>query len=71
MDRIPVTSENLRSIGYDEAARVLEVEFDDGSVYQYPCVPKDVYLGLVTAPSKGSYFHYHVKKAGYDYRRIR
>ena len=36
MMRIPVASSNVATVGYDEATNTLEVEFKDGSVYQYP-----------------------------------
>lgn len=70
MERIPVQSSNLASVGYDPATATLEVEFLNGSVYQYFGVPESVYEGLLNAPSKGSYLDQHVKKAGYSYNRI-
>ncbi|MBO1741866.1 KTSC domain-containing protein [Leifsonia sp. TF02-11] len=33
MDRIPVNSSNLITVGYDAASQTLEVEFKDGTVY--------------------------------------
>ena len=56
MKRIPVKSSNLKSVGYDEKTTLLEVEFLDDSIYQYSRVPKAVYLELMNAQSKGSYF---------------
>jgi KTSC domain len=70
LQRTPVSSSNLRAVGYDPATRVLEVEFLDGGAYQYSGVPASVYAGLMSASSHGSYFDQHVKKAGYPYRRI-
>lgn len=35
MDRTPVSSTNLKSVGYDAVNRVLEIEFHDGGIYQY------------------------------------
>lgn len=64
MQRKPVESSNIASIGYDEATKTLEVEFKGGSgVYTYSGVPKDLY-GTLTAPNQGSVgklFHTHVK----------
>jgi hypothetical protein len=60
MDRILVQSSNLVSVGYDESTQILEVEFQTGKVYQYHDVPKDVYQELMTASSKGEYFHDNV-----------
>lgn len=61
MERIAVTSSNVRSVGYDPATQTLEVEFMSGDVYQYARVPADVHLGLVTAPSIGSFLATSVK----------
>jgi KTSC domain len=71
MNRIPVSSSNLASIGYDPVTQTLEVEFLHGGVYQYSDVSPSVYDGLMEAESHGSYFDRHVKKAGYSYRKIR
>lgn len=70
MERIPVQSGNLASVGYDPGTMTLEVEFLSGSVYQYFGVSESVYAGLLNAPSKGRYFDQFVKKAGYSYARI-
>lgn len=70
MDRVAVESTNLSSVGYDEDSSILEVEFNDGSVYQYYSVPYYVFNELLTASSKGKYFHKNVKEAGYQYQRI-
>jgi len=70
MERIPVQSSNLASVGYDPGTMTLEIEFLNGSVYQYFGVPESVYAGLLNAPSKGRYLDQFVKKAGYSYARI-
>lgn len=71
MNRTPVSSSNLRSIGYDAATRTLEVEFLNGGIYSYSGVPASVHAALMSASSHGSYFDLHIKKAGYSYRKIR
>ena len=43
MERKNVVSSNIKSIGYDESAMVLEVEFNNGAVYQYYNVPLYIY----------------------------
>ena len=55
MDRTPVVSSNIKSIGYDSNSKILEVEFTNMSVYRYYEVPEDVYEELMAAESKGSY----------------
>jgi len=68
--RTPVSSSNVRSVGYDADSRVLEVEFHDGGVYQYYDVPRSVHQGLVSAASHGSYLHAHIRDR-YRYRQTR
>jgi hypothetical protein len=70
MDRIPVSSSNLESVGYDSSTLMLEVAFLHGGIYQYSGVPSSVYAGLMAASSHGSYFDQHVKKAGYSYQKV-
>ena len=70
VNRVPVSSSNLASVGYDPERRILEVEFLDRSVYQYLSVPDYIYRGLMSANSHGSYLDSHVKKAGYSHRRV-
>lgn len=70
MDRQQVSSSNIASIGFDPATNTLEVEFHDGSIYQYFGLPDHVYSELMGASSKGKYLNEHVKKAGYAYAKI-
>jgi hypothetical protein len=35
MNRDSVASSNITSAGYDETAQTIEVEFSNGSIYQY------------------------------------
>jgi hypothetical protein len=68
MERQPVTSSNVRSIGYAEDAQTLEVEFNNGGIYEYLGVPPSEYEALMQAPSVGSYLHAHIKDK-YPYRK--
>jgi hypothetical protein len=70
MDRTPVSSSNLASVGYDPASATLEIEFRSSGVYQYYGVPVDVYDGLMSAGSKGTFFDQSIKKAGYSYSKV-
>ncbi len=71
MERVRVSSSNLRSVGYDSESRTLEIEFLNGGLYQYFGVPASVHAGLMSASSHGSYFDAHIKKAGYRYTKLR
>lgn len=69
MYRQPVQSSNLASVGYDQASSTLEVEFLNGSVYQYFDVPESVYLGLINAGSHGQFLN-QVVKGNFRYARL-
>lgn len=70
MERQYVSSSNIASIGYDADNMVLEVEFLNGSIYQYYDVPQIIYDGLMAADSHGKYLAAYIKKGGYRYTRI-
>lgn len=70
VEREPVDSSALRSIGYDPAMRVLEVEFASGSVYRYADVPAWLHADLMRASSQGEFFATHVRDAGFDYIQV-
>jgi hypothetical protein len=56
IERKPVVSTNIASIGYDKDALVLEVEFRKGGIYRYNDVTFGEYNALMTAESQGRYF---------------
>lgn len=70
MERVNVVSTNIRSIGYDASTMILEVEFNNGTVYQYYDVPEALYEGLMAADSHGKYLNEYIKKGGYSYARV-
>jgi hypothetical protein len=57
MDRNSVSSSLLASVGYDSDEQVLEVELQDGKVYQYMDIPEETYRDLLNADSIGRYFN--------------
>ena len=63
MNRTPVSSSNLRSIGYDPNTRTLEIEFHDGGIYQYFEVPTEIHDALMSASSHGKYFAANIKNS--------
>lgn len=85
MERQAVESSQIKSIGFapshvdkkdDEAANVfgtLEIEFKGGSVYQYSNVTHEIFAGLMTAESVGSYFGKNIKPfpEKYPFTKIR
>ena len=56
MERKRLNSSKLRSVGYDERAQVLEIEFTSGQVLQYLRVSHETYRRLVASPNPAAYF---------------
>lgn len=69
MNRQPVTSSNIASIGYDVDSQTLEIEFLNGGVYQYFDVPQYVYEELMNADSHGQYLAQNIKGV-YRYSKV-
>jgi hypothetical protein len=69
MNRIAVRSTIIASIGYDPALKILEVEFEQGGVYQYSYVPEKTYIAFMQAPSKGAFLEANIKGI-YPYQRV-
>jgi hypothetical protein len=69
MERHPVDSSSILSVGYDEAAHELEIEFSGGRVYRYQSVPAQAYRLLLRAPSVGEYVN-HVIKPRFSASRV-
>jgi hypothetical protein len=61
MQRDPVKSSTLRAVGYDPEKKILEVEFNNGGVYQYFGVDKDIYDRLSAAQSAGKFFSSEIR----------
>lgn len=70
MLREPVSSSNIESIGYDLDSSILEIAFLNSGIYEYYSVPEFIYDGIMSASSKGSYFHQNIK-GKYQYKKIR
>jgi hypothetical protein len=63
MEREPVSSSNLTSVGYDAESETLEVEFKNTGVYQYFNVPPFMHERLMSADSVGKFFNAEIKNA--------
>lgn len=59
MNRYPVKSENIVSIGYDEIDQMVEIEFRLNVIYQYLEVPLTEFVALMKAqPIDDFYFKF-------------
>lgn len=69
MNRNPVSSTNITSIGYDPQSMTMEIEFASGTVYQYFDVPDTVHAEFMSSDSKGQFFGNQIK-GGYRFARV-
>lgn len=70
MNRQPVASSMLATVGYDPVESTLELEFTSGHIYQYGEVPEETYRELMAADSMGQYFLEYIDEQ-YPYARIK
>lgn len=62
MDRDPVDSSAIVSIGYDQSSSIVEIEFrSNGQVWQYYDVPEITYNEVRAAGSLGKAFNEVIK----------
>lgn len=62
IQRKPVKSSILKTVGYDETNMLLDVEFGKtGKIVRYQHVPKHIYTDLLRAESIGKYFIYNIR----------
>lgn len=69
MQLIPVSSSDIRAIGYDNNTATLFVVFHSGGTYQYFDVPEYVHVAFMNAGSKGQFLHQNIKYQ-YRYQRV-
>ncbi len=66
MQRTPIESRAIASIGYAITERILEIEFrENGNIYDYFDVPAEEYTAFLSAQSKGTYLNQTFKARGY------
>jgi KTSC domain-containing protein len=60
MERQPVASRALASVGYEAETGALEIEFRSGRVYRYEGVPASVHAWLLRTKNKGVFVAHHL-----------
>lgn len=61
MERTPVKSSQIVSIGHDSEKNVLEIEFKGGNIYHYTDVDASKHAALIAAESIGKHFHANIR----------
>jgi len=67
MRRSAVKSELIKSFGYNEKTRTLEVRYSDSSVFEYFSVPLSVFRRL-QEKNPGAWWTHHWNE--YDYKQV-
>ena len=56
IERKPIRRGGIKSAGYDRSSRVLEIEFDNGSVIQHIAVGEEIPRRFIGASSPASVY---------------
>ncbi|NMF97054.1 KTSC domain-containing protein [Aromatoleum toluolicum] len=56
IERKPIRRGGIRSAGYDRGARILEIEFDNGSIVQHSGVGEEIARRFLASGSPVSYY---------------
>jgi hypothetical protein len=70
MQRTPVASSSIASVGHDSERNELEIEFANGGVYRYAGVTADDHAKLMAAASIGKHFQQHIRHGGYAHTKV-
>ncbi len=68
LEKVPVKSENVRSLSHNPTTGTMFIEFNSGNVYAYFRVEDSVYQSGLTAPSVGRWVWEVVRAKGSDSR---
>lgn len=69
MNHLPVTSSLIKSVGYNEEERRMQVSFHNGSTYEYANVPLHAYGDFIASASVGKHFNDNIS-GRYDHKRL-
>lgn len=75
MERTPVQSQNIASIGYHEPTKILEVEFHPSKsnkvsrVYKHYGIEPQMHADFMAADSKGKFYAENIR-GRFEYKRL-
>ncbi len=61
IDRTPVESSQIKTVGYDPESGEMDIQFKPGSVYRYRNVEQKLFDDFMAAESKGKFFGQFIK----------
>lgn len=68
MERKYIESKMIRSIGFNQATSILEIEFNSGAIWQYSDFPESLWYEFESSESKGKFFHREIKNQYNEYQ---
>lgn len=69
VEMLPVDSSMANALGYDAENHILQVEFNNGAVYQYTGVESEIWDELQETDSIGKYFNHEIR-GNYQCERV-
>ena len=70
IERKPIRRGGIKSAGYDRASRVLEIEFDNGSIIQHTAVGEEIARRFLASSSPASVYKDTIQEE-FTLRRVR
>lgn len=70
IERKPIRRGGIKSAGYDRADRILEIEFDNGSIVQHTAVGEEIARRFLASSSPASVYKDTIQEE-YTLRRIK
>ena len=70
IELLPVCSSMAASVGYDFDREVLQIEFNNGTVYQYSDIEPETWIELQSTDSIGEFYNHEIK-GNYPSEKIR
>lgn len=70
IERRPIRRGGIKSAGYDRSNRILEIEFDNGSVVQHTAVGEEIARRFLASSSPASVYKDTIQEE-YTARRIK
>jgi hypothetical protein len=70
IERKPIRRGGIKSAGYDRNARILEIEFDNGSVIQHTAVGEEIARRFLASSSPASVYKDTIQEE-YSLRRVK
>jgi len=66
---VTIKSSNINEAKYDTESKILQIKFNNNTIYEYEDVPWETFTKLRMAESQGSFFSKNISKT-YKYKKV-